>query len=93
MGSLLYFGYHYRIYLSSALKGQIIPLIIINLLYGFLVSGIDNFSHIGGLIGGILITMALGVKYKSSKNEKLNGSIITLIFTCFMIYMALFMMK
>jgi rhomboid protease GluP len=93
MGSLLYFGYHYRVYLGSALKGQIIPLIVINLLYGFVVSGIDNFGHIGGLIGGLLITMSLGVKYKSSKNEVVNGSIITLIFTGFMIYMALFMMR
>lgn len=89
MGSLLYFGYHYRVYLGSTLKSQIIPLIIINLIYGFMVSGIDNFAHIGGLIGGILITMALGVKYKSSKSEKINGMIITAIFTCFMFYMAL----
>lgn len=92
MGSLLYFGYHYRIYLGSTLKGQIIPLIIINLLYGAVVSGIDNFAHIGGLIGGFLVTMALGVKYKSSVSERTNGIIITTIFTIFMIYMA-FMMQ
>ncbi len=92
MGSLLYFGYHYRIYLGNTLKSQIIPLIIINLLYGAVVSGIDNFAHIGGLIGGALITMALGIEYKSSKSEKINGMIITIIFTCFMIYMA-FVMK
>lgn len=91
MGSLLYFGYHYRVYLGTMLKSQIIPLIIFNLLYGFMVSGIDNFAHIGGLIGGCLITMALGVKYKSSNSEKLNGTIITFIFTGFMIYMAFFM--
>ena len=88
MGSLLYFGYHYRIYLGSMLKGQIIPLIIFNLLYGASVEGIDNFAHIGGLIGGFLITMALGVKYKSNDSEKTNGIIITLIFTLFMFYMA-----
>jgi len=92
MGSLLYFGYHYRIYLGNTLKSQIIPLIVINLLYGAVVSGIDNFAHIGGLIGGFLITMALGVKYKSSFSERTNGIIITTIFTIFMIYMA-FMMK
>lgn len=92
MGSLLYFGYHYRIYLGNTLKSQIIPLILINLLYGAVVSGIDNFAYIGGLIGGCLITMALGVKYKSSTSEKANGIIITIIFTAFMIYMA-FMMR
>lgn len=91
IGSLLYFGYHYRIYLGNTLKSQIIPLILINLLYGMVVSGIDNFAHIGGLIGGFLITMTVGVKYKSSNSEKINGMIITLIFTCFMLYMAFVM--
>lgn len=89
MGSLLYFGYHYRIYLGNTLKSQIIPLILINLLFGAMASRIDNCAHIGGLIGGFLITMALGVKYKSSVSEKTNGIIITIIFTCFILYMAL----
>ena len=91
MGSMLYFGYHYRVYLGTVLKSQIIPLILINLGLGFAMSGIDNAAHIGGLIGGFLMTSALGVKYKSSKQEIVNGSIITLIFTAFMIYMAFFM--
>ena len=90
MGSLLCFGYYYRIYLGNVLKSQIILLILANLLFGLLASNIDNFAHIGGLIGGCLITMALGVKYKSNNREKINGSIVTLIFVCFMIYMALF---
>ncbi len=89
MGSLLYFGYHYRVYLGSVLKSQIIPLILVNLFFGFMASGIDNFSHIGGLIGGFLITTSLGIKYKSSKLEVINGTIITIIFTIFMVYMAL----
>lgn len=89
MGGLLAFGYYYRVYLGTTLKSQIIPLIVLNLIYGFSVTGIDNFSHIGGLIGGGLITMALGVKYKSTKSERINGIIITTIFTLFMIYMAI----
>ena len=91
MGSMLYFGYHYRVYLGTVLKNQILPLILLNLGFGFAVSGIDNSAHIGGLIGGFLITMALGVKYKSNKSDMINGSIITLIFTAFMVYMAFFM--
>jgi len=93
MGSLLYFGYHYRLYLGPALKSQIIPLIVMNLLYGFMVTGIDNAAHIGGLIGGVLITMALGVPYKSKPSDKINGTIITIIFTLFMLYMGLFMVR
>ena len=53
-----------------------------------MVSGIDNAAHIGGLIGGTLITIALGVKYRSSNFEKINGWIITGLFTIFMAYMA-----
>jgi hypothetical protein len=50
--------------------------------------GVDNFGHIGGLIGGILITRALGVKDKTTTFEKGNGWIMTLIFTIFIIYIA-----
>ena len=88
MGSLLYFGYHYRVYLGNVLKSQIIPLIIFNLALGFILAGIDNFAHIGGLIGGCMITMALGVKDKSTTFEKVNGWIITLIFIAFITYIA-----
>ncbi len=93
MGSLLYFGYHYRIYLGNTLKSQLIPLIVLNLVLGFLLPGIDYFAHIGGLIGGFLITMAVGVRFKSTISEKINGSIITFVFTAFMIYMAFFMVR
>lgn len=88
MGALLYFGYHYRVYLGNVMKSQIIPLVLINLLLGFVMQGIDNAAHIGGLIGGALITMALGVKNKSSWFEELNGWIITIVFLAFTIYMA-----
>ena len=88
MGSLLYFGYYYRVYLGNVVKSQILPLIIINLFLGFVINGVDNFAHIGGLIGGALITLSLGIKDKSSKFEMFNGWIVTLIFLAFTYYMA-----
>lgn len=87
-GSLLYFGYHYRVYLGSVLKSQLIPLIILNLGLGFILPGIDNAAHIGGLIGGVLISACLGVKYKSTNFEKTNAFIILTIFMLFLIYIA-----
>ncbi len=87
MGSLLYFGYHYRLYLGSVMRTQIIPVILINLLIGFTLSGIDNFAHIGGLIGGYLFTMALGVPGKSKVSEKVNGWIVISILVIFLSYM------
>ena len=35
MGSMLVFGYYYRVYLGGVMKSQIIPLILVNLLIGF----------------------------------------------------------
>ena len=89
LGSLLYFGYHYRLYLGTVLKTQVIPIIIINLLIGFMVPGIDNFAHIGGLVGGYLITMAVGIPGKSKKNDRINGIIVLtllIVFLCYMLF-------
>lgn len=88
MGALLYFGYYYRVYLGNVLKSQILPLIVLNLIIGFVSPGIDNFGHIGGLIGGVLTTYAVGVKYKTGAFEKINGWILLLIYLAFLIYMA-----
>lgn len=87
MGALLYFGYHYRIYLGNVIKSQIIPIIVINLLFGFLVSGVDNAAHIGGLIGGFLMAMVLGVPEHNDKSSRINGMILLLIYLAFVIYM------
>ena len=75
MGALLYFGYHYRTYLGEALKKQIIPVIILNLALGFILTGIDNYAHIGGLVAGIFATMAVGVESKSKGAERVSGLI------------------
>lgn len=88
MGSLVYFGYHYRVYLGTTLKSQIIPLIVINLVLGMMLNNVDVAGHIGGLIGGYLITMGLGLKYKSSSFEKVNGFIVAIIYLVFLILMA-----
>lgn len=87
LGAMLYFGYFYRIYLGNTITSQILPVILINLLIGFSSSSIDNFAHIGGLVGGIIITMALGVKDKADKNSRLKGIIFTTVIFLFLIYM------
>ncbi len=86
LGAFLYFGYHYRLYLSNALTTQIIPIVILNLILGFTITGIDNASHIGGLIGGYLATMIVGLKYKSSRSENINGLIVYTLLVVFLIY-------
>lgn len=92
MGALLYFGYHYRLYLSNAIKNQIIPIIVLNLLIGFAATGIDNAAHIGGLIGGYLSAMALGIENKSMKKDMTNGWIVLILYIIFL-SAVIFMLK
>ena len=87
LGALLYFGYHYRVYLSDVIKSQIIPLIVINLLIGMFIAGINIIAHVGGLIGGFLVAKAVGVKYKSTLSDKVNGILMCIAFMAFLIYM------
>ena len=86
MGALFYFGYHYRLYLTSVIRNQIVPLIALNLLLGFMVSGIDNAAHIGGLIGGFLALMALGIENKSTTKNSVNGWIVLILYLGFLSY-------
>ena len=89
-GAILYFGMYYRTYLGSTVIRSITPVIVVNLLVGMFTPSIDLAAHIGGLIGGILTSMMVGVPFKSNKKDKINGSILTIIYIGFIIYMAFF---
>ncbi len=90
LGALVYFGSQYRVYLGSVMNSQIIPLILINLVLGFMISGIDNAAHIGGLIGGILIAMAVGIQQKEEKKSRINGIVCFAIYLIFLVYLLFF---
>ena len=88
LGSILYFGVKYRGYIGNSLVNQIVPVVILNLIIGFTTPGIGNAAHIGGLVGGYLISMAvgIGIDKKEQQGSKINGIIISTILTIFMIY-------
>jgi len=87
-GALIYFGYSYRGYIGSMIKGQMITIVIYNLLMGFLIPGIDMWGHIGGLIGGLLTASMLG----TIENKKYNWNyiLVSFIYFAFLIYLGIF---
>ncbi|WP_203361753.1 rhomboid family intramembrane serine protease [Bacillus sp. REN10] len=65
-GALLYFGTVYPRQFFRTMGMNIIFIIIINLVFGFTMPGIDNAGHIGGLIGGFL---AAGVAHLPTNSQ------------------------
>lgn len=41
-----------------------VVIIVINLVFGFTVPGIDNFAHLGGLVGGFVLGWGLAPRYE-----------------------------
>lgn len=70
------------------MKERIIPILILNLILGFAIPNIDQYAHLGGLVGGALMAMALGVKYKENKSQQINGLILSFLAMLFLIYVA-----
>lgn len=87
LGSIAYFTYYYRATLQGLLRSQVVPVILLNLAIGFMVPGIDISGHIGGLIGGILVSMGIGIGDKGRKGDQINGIIVFILMTLAMLYM------
>lgn len=87
LGSICYFTYYYRATLQGLLRSPIVPAILFNLALGFMINGVDVMAHIGGLIGGILISMGIGIGDKGRKNDQVNGIIVLVLMFAFMLYM------
>lgn len=54
LGALLYYSYKRPALWKSGLGMNLVVVILINLGFGFVQPGIDNFAHLGGLITGTL---------------------------------------
>jgi rhomboid protease GluP len=61
LGVLIYYGIENPELFRRGFGRSILITITINLVYGFSVTGIDNFGHIGGLIGGFLAAGVVGI--------------------------------
>lgn len=66
MGALLAFALIERHKIEKRYLSSLLQIIIINLFIGLNIKNIDNFGHIGGLLGGMLIGYII---YKMSQNK------------------------
>ena len=82
-GALLYFGIVYPKLFFRTMGSSVIVLIIINLIYGFSVPGIDNAGHIGGLIGGFLAAGVVSLPKKKLPLRQLVLLLVTVLVTYF----------
>ena len=74
-GVMATFAFKYRKelpeFLSKDIQRRIIPVIIINLIFGFIVRIVDNAAHIGGLLSGV--ALALIISYKRPDERETAG--------------------
>jgi len=61
LGALVYLLRKDRRIFKTSFGTGIVITILYNLIYGFMNEGIDNFAHIGGLIGGFAAAMVVGL--------------------------------
>ncbi len=59
LGAALVLSIKMRKVIGEEFKRNIISVILVNVIIGLSISNIDNFGHLGGLIGGVLVSMLL----------------------------------
>lgn len=70
-GALLFFGVVHRKLFFRTMGVNLIVILAINLVFGFMIPMIDNGAHIGGLIGGFLASAVLYLPNHKLKNANL----------------------
>ncbi|MCH1624929.1 rhomboid family intramembrane serine protease [Ferdinandcohnia quinoae] len=85
-GALLFFGMTYPSLFFRTMGANVIGVIIFNLIFGFVVPGIDNAGHIGGLIGGFLATSIIQLPNHQQYVKRAVGLIVTVTLLLSMFY-------
>ena len=71
IGAMIALGLRHHNPVGDAMRGMYIRWVVMILLMGFLIRGIDNFAHIGGLIGGFCVAYIAGEPTVRTANETL----------------------
>jgi rhomboid protease GluP len=65
MGAAVILGITMSKKIGREFLNSILQVVLVNLFLGFNLSNIDNFGHLGGLIGGLIITSLFYIKQKN----------------------------
>lgn len=89
LGALLYVALSNRKMFLRTIGTNIIVVIMINLVFGFAVSNIDNFGHIGGLIGGFFAAAALGLPKAGAWEKRVLSAVLLIVLAAGFLYYGL----
>ena len=64
MGALIYYGRNRGGYFGTAISRQMIMWAAVLFFMGFVMTGVNNYAHVGGFVGGYLCAMWLGYEEK-----------------------------
>ncbi len=85
-GALLFFGTAFPSLFFRTMGPNVIGIIIINLVFGFVVPGIDNSGHIGGLVGGFLAASIVHLPKQKQFVKQLGGLFATIVTLAVLFY-------
>lgn len=82
-GALLYFGTQNKELFFRTLGTNILVVLGINLVIGFLSPGIiDNYAHLGGLVGGFFASAIVGLPKHRTRSVVRVGALVVLLLLC-----------
>ncbi len=80
LGGLLYYGVENPDQFKRYFGYNVVSTIVINVIFGISTPGIDNYAHLGGLIGGFLACGTVGLGKTANKYfNKLTAGVLTAI--------------
>ncbi|WP_202081064.1 rhomboid family intramembrane serine protease [Caldalkalibacillus salinus] len=78
-GALLYFGLKYRDLFFRTLGMDVLIILLINLGIGAVIPMIDNYGHVGGLLGGFSAAVMLSLPHKRAVLERVGATVVTVV--------------
>jgi rhomboid protease GluP len=66
----MYFGVRRPAIFSARYGLNLVSMLVINIIFGLTVPGIDNFAHLGGFLGGFLASWAIGLNGEKLFQQK-----------------------